>query len=147
MVPLYRRTQPGTLVVTLLLGSIVFIGVIWYSAGWHPVIAIVEAVLLVALLLFRSLTIEIDRVELRCFFGDGLIKRRFPLAKIVSAKPVRNRWYYGWGVRLIPSGWMFNVSGLDAVELLLSTGKRFRIGTDNPQDVIEAINHLKTVGA
>ena len=102
---------------------------------------------MIALFLFRSLTIEIDSTELRCFFGDGLIKRRFPLVEIISAKPVRNRWYYGWGVRLIPSGWMFNVSGLDAVELVLSNGKRFRIGTDNPQDVVEAIIHLKRVGA
>ena len=38
----------------------------------------------------------------------------------------------------MPSGWMFNVSGLDALELVLANGKRFRIGTDNPNDVIEA---------
>ena len=144
---MYRRTQPGTLVVVVLLGSIVYVGKLLWSAGWHPVFVTVEAVLLIALFLFRSLTIEIDSTELRCFFGDGLIKRRFPLVEIISAKPVRNRWYYGWGVRLIPSGWMFNVSGLDAVELVLSNGKRFRIGTDNPQDAVEAIIHLKRVGA
>ena len=40
---------------------------------------------------------------------------------------------------MTPSGWMFNVSGLDAVELELVNGKRFRIGTEDPSEVVEAI--------
>ena len=52
---------------------------------------------------------------------------------------MRNEWYYGWGVRLTPYGWMFNVSGLDAVELTFESGKRFRIGTDRPGEVIDAM--------
>jgi plasmid stabilization system protein ParE len=50
---------------------------------------------------------------------------------------------YGWGIRLTPSGWMFNVSGLDAVELTLRSGKRFRIGTDDPRDVIQALEKAR----
>jgi hypothetical protein len=34
---------------------------------------------------------------------------------------------------------MFNVSGLDAVELELISGKRFRIGTDHPEGLETAI--------
>ena len=79
-------------------------------------------------ILFRSLTIELNYSELRCYFGDGLISRRFPLSEIVSASPVRNRWYYGWGIRLTPSGWMFNVSGLEAVELTFVSGNSIRMG-------------------
>jgi len=38
---------------------------------------------------------------------------------------------------------MFNVSGLDAVEITLISGKRFRIGTDKPNKVVEAIIQSK----
>jgi hypothetical protein len=141
--PLYRRTQPGVLLVTMLLLGIATTGAIWLWSGRHLVPAIVAALLLVLLVIFRSLTIEIDGDELRCYFGDGLIRRRFPLADIVSATAVRNRWYHGWGIRLTPTGWMFNVSGLDAVELTLSNGKRFRIGTDDPGPVIEALERAR----
>lgn len=41
--------------------------------------------------------------------------------------------------QLTPHGWLFNVSGLDAVELELINNRRFRIGTDEPQRLIAAI--------
>ena len=136
---MYRTTQPGTLLVAILVVSLAVVSAIGSSTGWHPVVAVVAAMLGLILIVFRSLTIEIDETELRCWLGDGLVRRRFPLSEIASARPVRNKWYYGWGIRWIPTGWMFNVSGLDAVELTLSSGKRFRIGTDRPGEVIEAL--------
>ena len=59
--------------------------------------------------------------------------------QIADARQVRNRWYYGWGIRRVPGAWMFNISGLDAVELTLRSGKRFRLGTDDPQGLVFAI--------
>ena len=38
----------------------------------------------------------------------------------------------GFGIRKVPGGWMWNVSGLDSVQLTFADGKRFRIGTDEP---------------
>jgi hypothetical protein len=68
-----------------------------------------------------------------------MIRRTIALADIQSVRTVRNPWYYGWGLRLIPGGWMWNVSGLDAVELKLRSGKLFRIGTDEPELLRSAI--------
>lgn len=144
---MYRATQPGTLLVAVLSSCLASVVVAGFCVGWHPVVLAVSAVLLLVLGLFRSLTIEIDRRELRCFFGDGIIRRRFALSDIASVTPVRNKWYYGWGIRLTPSGWMFNVSGLDAVELTFRSGKRFRIGTDKPQEVVEAFQAAIDRGA
>jgi hypothetical protein len=115
--------------------------------GWQQLSVVLLVFLVAMLILFSSLTIEIDRRQLRCFFGPGLIRRTIPLNAIVSELPVRNRWYHGWGVRLIPTGWMFNVSGLDAVELVLASGSRFRIGTDRPAEVIEALRRARTLAA
>ncbi len=137
---MYQRTQPGTLIVVLLLGFLSFVVAMGFAEGWHPVVIIIGIVFLVLLVLFRSLTIEIDERELRCYFGVGLIRKRFLLKEIVSAKAIRNRWYYGWGVRLTPTGWMFNVSGLDAVLLTLRSGKQFRIGTDDPEEVLAQLS-------
>ncbi len=89
-------------------------------------------------LLFGSLTVVIDTEILLCYFGVGLFRKQFQLAEITAAETVRNRWYYGWGIRPTPTGWMFNVSGLYAVELTLSDGRRFRIGSDQPQ-VLEQV--------
>jgi len=139
---IYRRTQFGAVVVASVGGAMVLLAAIGAQAGWHPVSAWAMLVMAVVLVLFWSLTIEIDPGRLRCFFGPGLIRRSFPLHEIVSARAVRNKWYYGWGIRLTPYGWMFNVSGLDAVELGLASGRRFRIGTDRPDEVVTALAGL-----
>ena len=56
----------------------------------------------------------------------------------------KNRWYNGWGIRLIPRGWIFNVSGFDAVEIQMKNGRRYRIGTDEPEALLAAIQSVTT---
>ena len=99
----------------------------------------VSCIILVSTLLFYSLTVEIkeDFVDIR--FGIGLIKKKFKLADILSANTVMNKWYYGWGIRMLENGWLYNVSGLDAVEIKLKSGKVYRIGTDEPEKLKTAI--------
>jgi hypothetical protein len=80
-----------------------------------------------------SLTTTVSDQELHVRFGIGLIRRRIPLTRIVKAVAVRNRWYYGWGMRLTPRGWLWNVWGLGAVELTYVDGRHFRIGSDEPE--------------
>jgi len=43
------------------------------------------------------------------------------------------------GIRWMWPGWLYNVSGTDAVELKMKNGKRYRIGTDVPGELAEAI--------
>jgi hypothetical protein len=127
--------------------AVVLIVVLSTQTGWHPVAVAVLVLLVAALGMFCCLTVEIDGRRLRCFFGPGLIRRTIAVHKIVSAQPVRNRWYYGWGIRLTPTGWMFNVAGLDAIELGLASGARFRIGTDRPGEVIAALGTVTTLAS
>ncbi len=143
----YRRTQVGTVTVLAVGAAVVMIVVLSAQTGWHPVAVAVMVVLVAALGMFCCLTVEIDGRQLRCFFGPGLIRRTIAVHEIVSAQPVRNRWYCGWGIRMTSTGWMFNVSGLDAVELALASGSRFRIGTDRPIEMIEALGLVTTLAA
>ena len=102
----YRRTQLGTVTIVAVGAAVVLLAVPAVAmTRFHPVTVAMLAVLVVALGMFCCLTIEIDHRQLRCFFGPGLIRRTFPLHEIVSARRVRNRWYYGWGIRLTPTGW------------------------------------------
>lgn len=88
---------------------------------------------------FSKLTVEISGGRLRSFFGANLPARTADLGDIASVEVVRNPWYYGWGVRYTPHGWLYNVSGLDAVEVRLTSGEQFRLGTDEPERLREAI--------
>jgi len=106
----------------------------WFAQG-HLASLIIGLVLLIVLFLFISLSVVVDDESIRTWFGPGLIRKRIPLSEVKSAEPVRNKWYYGWGVRYIPGGMMYNVGGLDAVELVFDNGGKFRIGTDEPQQL------------
>lgn len=83
-------------------------------------------------LVFSSLTIEIDTDTLSWSFGWGVWTKRIPLGEIASVVPVRNPWWYGFGIHRTPRGWLYNVSGLEAVEISLRSGRKLRLGTDEP---------------
>ncbi len=93
--------------------------------------------------LFYALSVEVNTDEVVVKFGPGLIRKRFRIEEIREAREVRNPWYYGWGIRLTPHGWLFNISGFNAVELELNNNRKFRIGTDDPQGLITAIQTVR----
>jgi hypothetical protein len=135
----YRHTQFGTVMVASLLGAAILVAAASVRAGWNLITGLVELVVLGCALLFCCLTVEITGDELVCRFGPGIIRKRFALLEIRDVKAVKNPWYYGWGIRLTPRGWLLNVSGLNAVEIELVSGRTFRIGTDRPGELAEAI--------
>lgn len=99
----------------------------------------VVVVLISVAIVFSSLTVEVGERELHWYFGPGFWSYRLPLGDIQTAAVVRNRWWYGWGIR---RGWgfrLYNVSGLDAVELRLKSGDIRRIGTDDPLGLAAAL--------
>jgi energy-coupling factor transporter transmembrane protein EcfT len=138
----YRHTQRGTWLLAIFAAAIFILVVISSFQGWRWTSAIVLMLLLIIAFLFPSLTVEVGDGRVRCWFGSGLIGRTFDLTEITGVKAVRNRWYYGWGIRYTPYGWLFNISGLDAVELTLRSGKHFRIGTDEPDKLVLAIRQM-----
>lgn len=106
---------------------------------------IVGVTLLLCPLLFWKLTITIDNEILRASFGIGLIRKTVPVANIVACEPIRIRWWWGWGIHLTPYGWLYNVSGFDAVVIGLRNGSRFCLGTDQPNELVAAIRRVASV--
>lgn len=141
----YHRTQKGFLTIpTAVLFGVVAVAMLKDSGGTSatPVVTSVVfmAAVLAIVLMFSYLRVTVDNGEVVAAFGFGRPRRVIKLAEIADARQVRNRWFNGWGIRKVRRGWMFNVWGLDAVELELSSGKVFRIGTDDPEGLLRALS-------
>lgn len=89
--------------------------------------------------LFSSLTVEVTEQTFRFYFGPGFGTRRFDLGDIQNVDVVRNQMYYGWGIRWTFHGWLYNVSGLQAVELDIRGEGTIRVGTNEPERLKEAL--------
>ena len=141
----YRHLQHGTLIyiavgvtIVLCLGISIW-GFLYADYPGAIISLVVGLVLCAALFLFASLTVTVTDSNINVAFGIGLIQFNFDPSEIETAEPVRNHWIYGWGLRWYPGGWLYNVSGFDAIEIKMKNGKRYRIGTDEPDRLHDAI--------
>ena len=140
----YRHTQTGrklivvVLVIAVLAGSIAGRG---QAPPWVP--AFVIAIVLASVFVFSSITVTVDQHALEFWFGPGVVKKRHDLADVAEVTAVRNPWWYGFGIHYTPRGWLYNVAGPDAVEVRLVSGRTFRLGTDEPSRLVEAIRRAK----
>ena len=137
----YRHTQIGYLIIFVLLATIVFFGIILIQNNFNPFILAFMFFILIILASFASLDVVIDENYLQIKFGYGIYRKHFVLKEIISARTVRNHWYYGWGIRIWfwPYMLIYNISGFDAVEIKMKNDKIYRIGTDEPKKLEQAI--------
>ena len=87
----------------------------------------------------RSLTVSVDETSVNLRFGDGFIRKSIPMADIQSSRAIRTTLWHGWGIHWLGDGWIYNIYGLDAVELRLKNGKRVIIGSDDTENLCQAI--------
>jgi len=139
MIKHYHHTQIGYLTIILLAAVLVFIACLMAITGFNWIAFAVLIILGFCIVLFATLTVVIEEDVLKIRFGPGIIQKKFPLEDIESCRVVKNPWYYSWGIRLIPDGWLYSVSGFYAVEISMRTGKKNQIGTDVPDDLEKAI--------
>ncbi|PLK48829.1 hypothetical protein [Uliginosibacterium sp. TH139] len=100
---------------------------------------IISSIFLIAFMLFSSLTIRVSNDELHWHFGPGLIRKAVPIADVARAEIVRTRLWDGVGIHYTKRGWLYNVSGRDAVAITLKDGKQFMLGSNDPIGLWEAI--------
>ena len=146
----YNHIQIGYLMLAVLLAVLVFFA--WlqitaraeppsYYSGTNFLITAIMVLILFTIASFTTLTTSIDKNCLQIKFGYGIFRKKFLLSEIISTKQVKNHWYYGWGMRVWfwPYMWIYNVSGFDAVEIIMRNGKIYRIGADTPSELEAAI--------
>jgi hypothetical protein len=138
----YTHTQRAGVIVTL--SSVMAAVVAAIAVAFRlPVMLAIVVVLAVVAWLFRSITVEVTPEEIRWQFGGGWLRRRFPLRDVAVAEAVRTTWLDGWGIHYTQHGWLYNVSGSDAVALRFSDGRRVAVGTDDPAGLVSAIAGLR----
>lgn len=149
----YERTQWGWIALPILVAVIAVLVLTAVLADelaeffWWTIAFIVAISLLVGH--FSRLTVTVDDDAVTVAFG--LINRphrTIPFDDVVEVSKVKNKWWYGYGVRWIPDGLMYNVQGNDAVELTYATGKKFRIGTDDVDGLYSVLaDRIRVPGA
>jgi hypothetical protein len=146
----YKHTQIGYLMLVVTLAVLVLFAWIYIMASAEPVsvdsgpnfaITAIMALILLMLASFATLTASVDETCIRIKFGYGIFAKKFALNEIASVQSVKNHWYYGWGIKVWfwPYMLIYNVSGFDAVEIIMRNGKIYRIGTNAPGELEAAI--------
>lgn len=127
-----------------ILASLLFAGLGCLTLGLLPPPETRWVLLLVPLfltfaVLFSSLTVEVTQESLRWWFGPGFWRKQVALADIEKAEVTETKFIEGWGIHLTSRGWLYNVSGYGAVLVTQRDGKRFILGSDEPEMLAEAI--------
>lgn len=139
----YEHHQTG--VVGPIIGGPVIVGLLVFAMAFDGMLAtnlFIGVVVIVVLAMFSRLRTHVDHKVVTVAFTFGWPRRTIPVEDIDDHSPVRNKWIYGYGVRLVPGGVMYNVAGLDAVAITYrhkGKTKTFRIGTDDPAGLDAAI--------
>ena len=136
----YRHVQIGYLLIISFGILIIFSAVLVVATSFTPGFLFAMIAFAIALTMFCNMTVLVDNRFIVVAFYLGLPRRSISLADVASCRVVRCPWYYGWGIRYTPRGWIFRISGLAAVEIELAKGKRFQIGTDEPDVLAGAID-------
>jgi len=138
----YRHTQVGWVIITSLLLAAVVLYPLLSSTESASLSVLLLFITLFMMMQFATLTVVLENRRIRFYFGIGLIRKRFDLAEVVDYRQVKNPWHYGWGIHIFPGGTLYNVSGSAALELTLTNGRRIRIGTDEPEALLRALERV-----
>lgn len=141
-----KYTQTGTFSMMVMMPCLIISILLLFIIGFDEAIPVIISAFIIltfvtCLLIFYKLTIIIDDTHLTFIMGIGFIKKSYLLSDIESCTPVRNSALWGIGIRMTPSGWLYNVSGLSAIELSFKNRKsKIRIGTDRPDEITEELS-------
>jgi hypothetical protein len=155
--PSYSHTQIGwwllvALGVGILALAAMFIGIRSGSRAlaapeMEIIFGTVLVVLAITAALLTSLTVQVTSDAVAWRFGPGVVRFALPLAEITNVAPARTPLWAGIGIHWIFTGWVYNVSGRDAVELTKRDGTRVWLGTDEVQALAAAIESARGAAA
>jgi hypothetical protein len=143
----FKEFQFATIIFIIAIPAQVFLAIAYITQiGTNPMsttsYAIANGVFVIIYLLLYGMKTTIDDTTIRISYGIGLITKRIKLEDIASVITVSSPWYYGWGIRIIPNGMLYNIHGSQGVELSFkNTTRIIRIGSANMLELQHAITY------
>ena len=134
----YKEFQFGWILFVFMIPMQIMVTFFYYNdIGDRPletsVFWVINLIIFLICLLFYGMTTKLKTDSISLAYGIGLVRSRIQLNKIKSIEIVKNPWYYGRGIRLIPKGVLYNIQGSDGIELKFNyTNRLVRIGTKDP---------------
>jgi len=147
--PLYEHTQAGwPMRIAFAAASVMLIvlaAMPELSDEPAPPLVLVAAAAFTAVVgwTWGALTVRIEDEQLQVRFGLGWPRKTLPLREIEAVEVTRTTFLEGWGLRRTRRGWLYNVSGFDAVLLHLTDGRSMMVGTDEPRRLKAAIERAQ----
>ncbi len=152
----YKYTQVGILTILMILLAGAFTAFMFDSGlksaeGQGATILkvtgfVVAGLFVLALASFYSFTIQLAEGRLNFWFGIGVGRKSFPLEEIRSSEIVKNPWYYLWGIKSIPGGWLYSIApGGRVIELIFKDNRVIHLGTSRPEEIKQRLD--KTIGS
>jgi hypothetical protein len=144
----YRNFQFGWVIVVvfvLVLALITFSYIFHWGNNPLDKPGFIFMVTLFAVLLagFYGMTVTVTDKAIVIKFGIGYIRKTIKFEEISSVGITQYPVYYGYGIRIIPNGTLFNVSGSYAVELRLKKKRPvLQIGTNDRDALYEVITNV-----
>jgi hypothetical protein len=147
----YKKTQTGWVMIAVF--SLILLSMISrYVSDPQTnlpvgIFIVLVAVLAGVLLNFYQLTIVVDAQQITLIYGIGLIRIRLYPKEVLQVKSIKIPWYHGFGIRVVSKGMLYNISGLNGVELnyveqkpgQASTQKIVWLGSNDAYALQEAI--------
>lgn len=141
----YRNFQVGWFMICVFVIIIAFmtLGYI-YQWGNNP-IGLHEYIFLstlfgLILLSFYGLTVIVSEEFIKIIFGIGLFSKKIKLSSVRSVDIVKYPVLAGYGIRFLPNGILYNVSGRYAVEIRIARKREvIMIGTNDQVNLKAAI--------
>ena len=142
---LYQRTQSARPAVLARLYLILLLALV---VGFLdpdtalPSLALTASILVAAVLFLglRSLMVTVTPSEVELAYSLGWPSKRIERSRILSVEPLEVPWWHGGGIHLISRGWLWNVWGIETVQLTFSDGSRLLIGTDDPEGLTSVLS-------
>ena len=131
----YKEFQFGWLIFVVTIPTQILITYLYLNGlGDRPIeltgFVIASSVFILVYLLFYGMATKISDDVITIAFGIGLIRKRIALKRISMVEVIKTPWYYGYGIRFIPNGMLYNISGMDGIEIKFNNTVRVvRIGT------------------
>ncbi|WP_372760771.1 hypothetical protein [Pseudoalteromonas sp.] len=136
---MYQHKQYALFIFFVLAWIGGFVALAWNLIGADGPLMIFAAILVLVGILFHGLTVKVDETHISWAFGPGVAGQSIALDDIVAAQAVQNSYRHGIGMRITHDGWVYSVSGFSAIALTLKDGTQYRVGTNDQQGLLAAL--------